>query len=145
MDKKKVNILEIDVDGAIADNGMYYTWGQIELDPEDPNVGYILPPQPPKLIKFKCKPTYNFQSVEFEIELTDNNLEPMFSLYRRIVEGLIKVSPDQPKNGTTAQPASSKQIEIMDKFHIPYQPGISYEQADAKIKESYAKAKSRAY
>jgi hypothetical protein len=145
MEKEKVKILQEDVDGIYADNGIYYEWHEVEINNEEPDVAYVLPKPEPKLIKFKCKPTYNFQSIEFEIECSEMNLEPMFSLYRRVVEGLISVTPDQPKNGITAKPASAKQIEIMDRFHIPYQPGISYDQADEKIKESYAKSKSRTY
>lgn len=144
-EKKRLQILDTDEDGVMCDNGIYYDWSEIEIDQEDNNYCYVLPPPQPKVVKFKCKPTYNFQSIEFEIECLENNLEPMFSLYRRVVEGLIKVTPDQPKNGVSSTPASAKQLEIMDKFRIPYQPGITYDQADAKIKESYAKAKSRTY
>lgn len=144
-EKKRLQILETDEDGVICDNGIYYEWSRVEIDQEDNNYCYVLPAPQPKVVKFKCKPTYNFQSIEFEIECLENNLEPMFNLYRRVVEGLIKVTPDQPKNGVSSTPASAKQIEIMDKFRIPYQPGITYDQADAKIKESYAKAKSRTY
>lgn len=145
MEKTKINIIHEDADGVYTDTGLYYEWGEIELSKEEENVAYLKPQPEPKLIKFKCKPTYNFQSIEFEIECSDMDLSPMFSLYRRVVEGLISVTPDQPKNGVTAKPASEKQIEIMKKFNIPYQPGISYEQADEKIKESYNRAKNRAY
>ena len=145
MEKEKINILQEDQDGVYADNGVYYSWQEIEIDDNNPEVAYIKPLPEPRLIKFKCKPTYNFQSIEFEIEVSEDYLEPMFTLYRKVVEGLIKVTPDQPKNGVVANPASPKQIEIMDKFRIPYQPGITYDQADAKIKESYAKSKSRTY
>ena len=144
MEKEKIKILTEYQDGVYADNGVYYTWAEIELD-DNSEFAYIKPKPEPRLIKFKCKPTYNFQSIEFEIEVSEDYLEPMFTLYRKVVEGLIKVTPDQPKNGVVANPASPKQIEIMDKFRIPYQPGITYDQADAKIKESYAKSKSRTY
>lgn len=145
MEREKIKIYNEDQDGVYADNGLYYTWAEIELDNDNPEYAYIKPKPEPRLIKFKCKPTYNFQSIEFEIEVSEDYLEPMFTLYRKVVEGLIKVTPDQPKNGVVANPASPKQIEIMDKFRIPYQPGITYDQADAKIKESYAKSKSRTY
>lgn len=147
MEKIKVNILDTDETGFIADNGNYYFWEEATIDSENNGVAFVLPPPPPKILKFKCKPTFNFQSIEFEIECEENNLEPMFDIYKRVVEGLISVSPDQPKNGVVAKPASSKQIEIMDKFRIPYQPGISYEAADAKIQESMKKAreKNRSY
>lgn len=145
MEEKKIKILETFDDGVICENGVYYFWDQITIDQDDNEYCIPQPQRAPKSIKFKCKPTYNFQSIEFEIECLENNLEPMFNLYRRVVEGLIKVTPDQPKNGVSSTPASAKQIEIMDKFRIPYQPGITYDQADAKIKESYAKAKSRTY
>lgn len=147
MQENKVKILEEDNEGIITDDGNYYLWHEVEIDSEDPQFAIVKPRPEPKLIKFKCKPTFNFQSIEFEFECSENYLEPMFNLYRRVVEGLIAVSPDQPKNGVVAKPASEKQIEIMDKFKISYQPGISYEQADAKIQESMRKAreKSRTY
>lgn len=147
MENKRITILDEDADGVFADDGIYYTWEEIELDFENKNQATVLPKPQPKIIKFKCKPTFNFQSIEFEIECSEDYLDPMFNLYRKIVEGLIRVSPDQPKNGITQKPASEKQLEIMDKFHIPYQPGISYDQADQKIQESYRRSreKSKSY
>ena len=143
--KIRINILQEDESGVYADNGIYYEWNEIELDPENSAAAWVLPPPPPRIVKFKCKPTYNFQSIEFEVECHENNLEPMFALYRKVVEGLIAVTPSQP-NQPQIKPASAKQLEIMDKFRIPYQPGISYEDADRKIQESYNRAKnSRTY
>lgn len=145
-EKKIVKILEPDDNGAICDDGNFYLWPELEIN-EDNMTAAVKPKPAPKLIKFKCKPTYNFQSIEFEIEVTEDYLEPMFQLYRRVVEGLIRVTPEQPKPGQPmGKPASPKQMEIMDKFHISYQPGITYDQADKLIQESYQRAKnSRTY
>lgn len=144
MEEKKINILQTDEDGVYADDGVYYTWNEIKIDEEDVNMATVLPKPEPRTIKFKCKPTYNFQSIEFEYECTENYLEPMFNLYKKIVDHLIRVTPTQP-NQAPVKPASAKQIEIMEKFRIPYQPGISYDAADKLIKESYDRAKSRTY
>lgn len=146
-ERKRVVILQEDEEGIITEDGQYYLWNEIEIDADDPTGAFVLPRPEPKLIKFKCKPTYNFQSVEFEIECSENFIDPMFSLYKKVLEGLIAITPDQPKNGVVPKPASEKQIEIMEKFKIPYKTGISYEEADAKIQESMKRAreKSRAY
>ena len=146
MEKIKVKILQEDSDGIYADNGIYYTWGEIELSTEENDVAYLKPQPEPKLIKFKCKPTYAFQSVEFEIECMENYLDPMFNLYKKIVQELTKIAPEQPQaKAAPVKPASAKQIEIMDKFNISYHAGISYEEADQKIQESMKRAKSRTY
>lgn len=143
MEKKKLDVISTDLDGVYTAEGGYYTWEEVEYNESEPDVAYLLPTPEPKIIKFKCKPTFNFQSIEFEIECADNNLTPMFALYRKIIEELIKVTPDQPKNGVVGgKPASQKQLEVMDKFRIPYQPGISYDEANRRIQESYAKNKA---
>ena len=50
-------------------------------------------------MKFKCKPTYNFQSIEFEFELEDtSDVSGMFVLYNVILEGLKAIAPEQPTN-----------------------------------------------
>lgn len=47
----------------------------------------------------KCKPVYNFQSVEFEYEIHDGNpkdIEAMFMIYKQLMDGLQKVAVEQP-------------------------------------------------
>lgn len=87
---------------------------------------------------FKCKPTYNFQSVEFEFAGTIDNLDEMFELYKAIVNGLMALAPEQPTkvSGPAPELASAKQREIMDKFHIKYKSSITKAEAQELIKKS---------
>ena len=75
----------------------------------------------------KCKPVYNFQSVEFETEVNSPQDEKaMFELYRRILEGLKEVSIEQPP---LAKPvpvkqeikASPKQVNLLIKLGVDEQ------------------------
>ena len=53
---------------------------------------------------FKCKPVYNFQSIEFEVEIDPNNFDQevntMFDMYDKVLEGLKAVAPEQPSGKT---------------------------------------------
>ena len=96
---------------------------------------------------FKCKPTYNFQSIEFEWEAgSDEDLEPMFKLYDTIVKKLQEIAPEQPANTVKKEPkkkvvpATEKQLSIMDKFGIKYPEDCSLELAQKLIKENMQKS-----
>ena len=57
----------------------------------------------------KCKPVYNFQSVEFEMEIDPTKLEELnglFNIYNNLLVGLQKVAPEQP---VQAKPIPIKQ------------------------------------
>ena len=103
-----------------------------------------------KSMIFKCKPTYNFQSIEFEWEAgTDLDLEAMFNLYDYIVKKLQEIAPEQPTNTVKKEPkpkkkvipATEKQLSIMDKFGIDYPEDCSVELAQKLIQESIEKSK----
>ena len=67
----------------------------------------------------KCKPVYNFQSVEFEMEInTPDDTRKMFIIYKDILDGLQKIAVDQP--APTKAPvkpkeemATPKQVECL--------------------------------
>ena len=45
----------------------------------------------------KFKPVFNFQSVEFEMEVnTDEELDTAFEMYKKILDHLQKIAVDQP-------------------------------------------------
>ena len=85
----------------------------------------------------KCKPNYNFQSVEFEYEIPDDepfneSVEIMFeSVYKPILEGLMAIAPEQPLNKVKtitekdlpkqepSEPASDGQINYLVRLGIP--------------------------
>ena len=101
---------------------------------------------------FKCKPTYNFQSIEFEWEAgTELELEAMFNLYDNIVKKLQEIAPEQPTNNVKKEtvkkeskkkvvPATEKQIALMNKFGIKYPEDCSLELAQKLIKENMQKS-----
>lgn len=84
----------------------------------------------------KCKPTYNFQVVEFEWEVKDDkDLDEMFEWYAKMIQKMIYVSPDQPTMPkikpikeenlpkVEEEPASEGQIKFLTNL------GLSKEQA----------------
>lgn len=92
-----------------------------------------------KTINFKCKPCWNFQSIEFEVCST---LEEAIKLYDQVLKGLMKISPIQDnqmiKKGKPlpVHPATPKQKEIMEKFGITYDIYTSKEEASKLIDKS---------
>lgn len=92
---------------------------------------------------FKCKPTWQFQSIEFDFELCegadyDAQLVVMFETYDKILKGLQKIAPVQDqKNQQPAEPlATQAQKDIMDKFHIKYTEKTTKKEAQALITKS---------
>lgn len=91
----------------------------------------------------KCKPVYNFQSVEFEIEVNSPKDEKaMFELYRRILEGLKEISIEQPPLAKAVpvkqEPkASPKQVSLLIKLGVDEQEAknMSATVANKKISE----------
>ena len=90
-------------------------------------------------MKIKCKPVYNFQSVEFEYEVdSPEQLNDMFSLYDEILTGLENVSRDQPSPGKPSEPkASDKQINTLKKLGVDEKEAkrMTMKEASQTIKE----------
>ena len=92
----------------------------------------------------KCKPTYQFQSVEFDWEIIpeldeDIQIQAMFKTYEKVLKGLMKISPVQdPKaQPKPAEPlATDKQKQIMDTYGIKYTASTTQKEAYEKIKKS---------
>lgn len=87
---------------------------------------------------FKCKPTYNFQSVEFEFFGTINDIPAMFDVYQAVLNELMRIAPEQPTKtvAPAAELATAKQREILDKFHLKYKSNITKQEAQELIKQS---------
>ena len=93
-----------------------------------------------------CKPVYNYQSVEFDVEIHEGSQEYdlgyMEGLYTRMLEMLIRVSQNAPQKEANkpAAPveelASEKQKEILRNFGIAFKPDITKKQAHALIQKS---------
>lgn len=94
-------------------------------------------------LKVHCKPTYNYQSVEFDWEIKyPEDQEHMFEVYKGLLEGLIAIAPAQPEKGSTVvkeEPATVKQLEILKKFKIPHNPHVSKEEASKLIQNNLKK------
>jgi hypothetical protein len=103
-----------------------------------------------KVYKIHCKPTYNYQSVEFDFDVRSDNLtEDMMSLennYKVILEMLVRVSEKAPQKDfkpvqQVEEPATEKQIEVMNTFHIKYPKDVTRKQAQELIKANISAVK----
>ena len=87
---------------------------------------------------FKCKPTYNFQSVEFEFFGKVDDIHIMIDIYQAVLNELMRIAPEQPAKtvAPVAELATAKQREILDKFHLKYKSNITKQEAQELIKQS---------
>lgn len=90
----------------------------------------------------KCKPVYNFQSVEFDYTVNGpDDLAPMFELFSKIVKGLQGLAPEQTKATVNREPlASEKQRQIMKANGIPFTASTTRSEATALISKSMEEA-----
>ena len=93
----------------------------------------------------RCKPTYNFQSIEFDFMLTKDNRGDMYKLYKDLLFFLQTNAPEQDtcirrapkKKEKPKEPlASEKQKAIMDKYGIEYDDNTTQKEAYNLIKNS---------
>lgn len=91
----------------------------------------------PRVTHIKCKPTYAFQSIEFEWDLTDDNFEEMILLYSRLVDALKDIAPEQPDNNKKpakkGPPATPPQLALLDKLKVKYDKDITAKEASELI------------
>ena len=89
------------------------------------------------------KPTYNFQTVEFDVDMEKKeDLDGAFELYAELIKRLKEVAPEQPNNNNSRpnEPlATERQKEIMDRFNIDYEPNITKAKASQLIAYSMGK------
>ena len=93
-----------------------------------------------------CKPVYNYQSVEFDVDIHEGLQEVDFaymeSLYKGMLEMLVRVSQNAPQAeakkpaAPVEEPATEAQKQILRNFHIDFKPDITKKQAHALIKKS---------
>ena len=90
----------------------------------------------PRVTHIKCKPTYAFQSIEFEWDVTDDNFEEMILLYSRLVDALKDISPEQTDNKKPVKkgpPATPSQLALLDKLKVKYDKDITAKEASELI------------
>lgn len=92
-------------------------------------------------LKIHCKPTYNFQSVEFDYEVyTEKDLDDMFGIYQSMLEHLIEIAPNQDSvKKEPVEPATEGQLAILKKYNIKHKPNVSKEEASRLIQKSMGK------
>lgn len=90
----------------------------------------------------KCKPVFNFQSVEFDYNVnTPEDLTDMFELFSKVVKGLQEIAPEQSKVTVNREPlASEKQRQIMKANGIPFTALTTRSEATALISKSMEEA-----
>ena len=89
----------------------------------------------------KCKPTFDFQSVEFDFSIqTEEDLKNMKDLYKKVLDILVEIAPEQggtKKAVKISEPlATQGQKATMDRFHIKYDETTTKKQATALIQAS---------
>ena len=91
---------------------------------------------------FKCKPVWQFQSVEFDYTVNNpKDLADMFELYEKVLKWLMDFAPDQQKATVNREPpATDKQREIMRINGIPFTALTTKSEAQRLIEKSLAEA-----
>lgn len=91
---------------------------------------------------FKCKPVWQFQSVEFDYNVnTPKDLEDMFGLYEKVLKGLMDFAPEQQKATVNREPlASERQRQIMKTNGIPFTSTTTRSEAQRLIEKSMKEA-----
>lgn len=89
----------------------------------------------------KCKPTFDFQSVEFDFSVqSDADLVEMEEMYKKVLDILVRIAPEQggtKKAVKVTEPlATPSQKATMDRFGIHYDSNTTRKQATALIQAS---------
>ena len=100
----------------------------------------------PKVRIIHCKPVFNYQSVEFDVGISEDHAEEdlafMEALYSDMLKMLVRVSQNAPQVeakkpvAPVEEPATEAQKQILRNFHIDFKPDITKKQAHALIKKS---------
>lgn len=98
-------------------------------------------------MNLKAKPCFNFQSVEFEMEINSNeDWENFLKWYSRIYKALQKIAPEtekKPAKKPPVDPATEQQLSIMEKHGIDIPENCTRKQAAKLIEESIKRAKEQ--
>ena len=82
---------------------------------------------------FKCKPCYNFQSVEFEYNCAPSEIPQMMEIYKMIIDELQKIAPEQIGSkqapSKPVEMATENQYKLMKKLGIEWSKPMSKEEA----------------
>lgn len=105
-----------------------------------------------RTVYLRCKPTYEFQSIEFDWDFDfgdEEDLNKMFDMYVTLLHFLQDVAPDQSKpvkREKFDKPfkkedllASAKQLALLDKLGVIYPTNCSKSVASKLIEEAKSK------
>lgn len=101
-------------------------------------------------MNYKAKPCFNFQSIEFEMEInTKEDWDRFIAIYTRCYKALKAIAPEEVgKGGKKAlkpvrveDPATEQQIAIMERYGIDIPAGCSRKRASKLIQDSIDQAK----
>lgn len=112
---------------------------------EEPSFsGTIEDVNPNSTIVVSGKPVYNFQSAEFQLEISPNNPDHLAlfeSIYNSLLQILIRCNVDQPTNNAKPKEplATDKQKDLMDKCNIKYSASTTVKEAQKLIDKYFGK------
>ena len=96
--------------------------------------------------RFHCKPTYNFQSIEFEMEVDlddKESLDRMQEAFSEVLSRLVKASAVAPTQEERPELATERQKQIMKAHGIKFDANTTNEEAQKLIEASIEKAKKQ--
>lgn len=95
----------------------------------------------PKGTWMHFKPSYNFQTVEFDMFVTDDNLEAVEAELQKAVRLMMATAPEQPEQAKKSKgpKATKKQLQLLEKLHIMYNQDITAKEASQLIDEAFGK------
>lgn len=103
---------------------------QVEIWEDEDYEEYVPQELPGRRYTFKCKPCYNFQSIEFEYEGTEDDLPHMMELYGTIVQMLQDIAPEQVGSKMPPkEPATENQIKLLKKLGVNFSKNLSKDEA----------------
>ena len=83
----------------------------------------------------KCKPVYNFQSLEFEVEIDPKNLQEvngLFTIYNTMLQGLQRIAPEQPAQAKPVAKAQKPKEEMASEGQINWLIGLGVPEEEAR-------------
>ena len=95
----------------------------------------------PKGTWMHFKPSYNFQTVEFDMFVTDDNLEAVEAELQKAVRLMMATAPEQPEQAKKSKgpKATKKQLDLLERLHIMYNQDITAKEASQLIDEAFGK------
>lgn len=102
--------------------------------------------EPVRILRVHCKPAFNYQSIEFDLDIRSDNFEEDLKAveltYSQMLAMLVRAAAIAPQTeakkpvAPVEEPATEAQKQILRNFHIDFKPDITKKQAHALIKKS---------